>query len=91
MLIVYNKHNQTVVSISGIVPFEDMEIDPEVALSILPANPLPEDRAYFHILDADQMRAAWTTWRTAKQENAECVVTFDEDGTPVGIRKRDDE
>ena len=86
MLIVYNKHNQTVVSISGIVPFEDVEIAPEVALSILPANPLPEDRAYFHILDADQMRAAWTTWETARRENAGCVVTFDEDGTPVGIR-----
>lgn len=91
MLIIYNKHNQTVVSISGIVPFEDMEINPEFALRILPVDPLPEDQAYFHILDADQMRVAWTTWRTARQENAECVVTFDEDGTPVGIRKRDDE
>ena len=44
-----------------------MEIDPEVALSILPAGPLPEDRAYFHVIDADQMRAAWANWETAKQ------------------------
>jgi hypothetical protein len=63
-----------------------VEVDPEVALSILPADSLPDDQAYFHILDADQMRVAWTTWETARRENAGCVVTFDEDGAPVGIR-----
>lgn len=91
MLIVYNKHDQTVVSISGIVPFENMEIDLEVVLSILPTDPLPEDQAYFHVLNADQMRAAWATWETARQENVGCVVIFSGDGDPAGIRKKDDE
>lgn len=79
MLIVYNKSNGSVVSISG---FREIDyLSKESIDSIKLVDPLPEGQAEYKIYDISLINKIWDAF----DRGAVLTVVLDENGNPVGV------
>lgn len=83
MLVVYDVRTSAVVSLSGYRGVASKEAIERV----VPVDGLPDGQAFFHIFDSDQIQNAWKLWDASRSPEGgfQCVVSFDEDGNPIGI------